>query len=430
MALIQSLTPEEAAALQYEWRFWARPNQLPPPGDWRFWLTLAGRGFGKTRLAAEWIIEQVRLRGRCRVALVGETAADARDVMVEGESGILSCSPPWFAPNYEPSKRRVTWPNGAIGTTFSADEPRQMRGPQYHIGWGDEPAKWRYSDAFDQLNFGVRLPGQLPPQVVLTTTPRPTPLIKNLLSDPDCVTTRGTTYDNASNLHPSYLRSIRRRYEGSRLGRQELFAEVLDDAPGALWKREQIDSTRVARIPALVRVVIAIDPSVSQGDAEDGDDEFAPATGIVAVGICENGHGYVLEDGSLKRPTPEEWGTQAVVMFHRHSADLVIGEVNNGGDLVESNVRAVDKNIPFKQVRASRGKHARAEPISTIAEQGRIHHVGAFPLLEDELCQWEPGVSAWSPNRLDAYVWGFHELMLSEGNPLLEALLSRVHQDQ
>jgi phage terminase large subunit-like protein len=246
---------------------------------------------------------------------------------------------------------------------------------------------------------------------MITTTPRPTPLIKALVSDPLCHVTRGSTLENRGNLAPQFLQDILKKYEGTRLGRQELEAQILDDAPGALWKRSSIDADRVSKPPPLSRVVVAIDPSVSSNPSNtSGDDE--PETGIVAAGLGEDGHGYVLADGSLEKPTPNEWGTAAVALYHMHHADRIVGEVNNGGDLVESNVRTVDPDVPFTQVRASRGKHARAEPVAGLYEQHRVHHVGSLPMLEDEMCQWEPGVSRKSPNRMDALVWAITELML------------------
>lgn len=402
---LSKLTDEEARALEYDWEgFWARPKQLEPEGDWRTWLILAGRGSGKTRTGAQWTIKEVH-GGKRRGALIAETAADARDVMVEGESGILACSPPWFRPKYEPSKRRLTWPNGAIATTYSAEEPDQLRGPQHDFAWGDELAKWRYADAWDQLNLGLRLGND--PRVLITTTPRPTPIIRELMKDPLCRVTRGSTYENRGNVAPKWLNDILRKYQGTRLGRQELEAEILDDAPGALWKREQIDADRVIEIPELLRVVVAVDPSVS---ASAG----SAATGIVVAGIGTDHHGYVLEDASLLQPTPEAWGQAAIAAYHARKADRIIGEVNNGGDLVEANIRAIAKDTPvaFKQVRASRGKQVRAEPVAALYEQHRVHHVGTLALLEDELVQWEPLTASWSPNRLDALVWAITELML------------------
>lgn len=376
-----------------------------PPGDWRYWLVLAGRGFGKSKCGAQACRYKVERGEAGRIALIGETAADARDVMVEGESGILASSPPWFRPKYEPSKRRLTWPNGAIATTYSADDPEQLRGPQHDFAWGDELAKWRYADdCFDQMSFGLRLGND--PRAIFTTTPKPIPLLKQLIADPLCHVTKGSTFENRGNLAPKFLDAILKKYAGTRLGRQELEAELLDDAPGALWKRQaMIENLRVIKPPTLIRIVVAVDPSVSS-DSEEAE------TGIIAAGLGDDGHGYVLGDATLQRPTPEQWGSAVATLYYSHQADRVLGEVNNGGDLVESNIRAIDPNISFKQVRASRGKAVRAEPIAAFAEQGRIHHVGTFASLEDQLCQWEPGVSTWSPNRLDALVWAFTELML------------------
>lgn len=405
-AFIDNLTAEEAEALHHEWRFWARPEQIAPQGDWRIWFYCAGRGAGKTRSASEWVIEQVRDHGRRRIALVAAREAEAGRVMVEGDSGILSCSPPGWVPQWNPSKNQLRWPNGAIAQCFSGERPDQLRGPQFDAAWVDELAKFRYPEAWDQLQMGLRLGDD--PRAVVTTTPRPTPLIKALLRDPHVVVTRGTTYDNRSNLPAAFFRDIISRYEGTRLGRQELQAEILDDAPGALWSRDAIDADRRPQAPELQRIVVAIDPSVSSTSE-------AATTGIVVAGLGIDGHGYLLTDGSLDKPTPEEWARQAVSLFHKSKADRIVAEVNNGGDLVESTIRAVDKDIPYKAVRASRGKAVRAEPVAALSEQHRIHHVGSFPELEDELCEFEAGLSTWSPNRLDAYVWAFTSLMLGGG---------------
>jgi len=401
---LESLSEEEAKALEYDWTFWGRPKQQTPPGDWQFWVILAGRGFGKTRTGAQWTQAQAESGACGRIALVAETVADARDVMVKGESGILAIAPPWFRPEYQPSNRLLTWPNGAMATTYSADEPDQLRGPQHDGAWCDELAKWRYPDAWDQLCLGLRLGRN--PRAIITTTPRPTQIIKELLADPLSRITKGSTYENVGNVAPKWLSHILRKYQGTRLGRQELDAEVLDDAPGALWKRKaMIDDLRVHKPPEFVRIVVGVDPSVSS-EAEEAE------TGIVAAALGEDGHGYVLADGSIIKPTPEQWGKGAIALYSTLEADRIIGEVNNGGDLVESNVKSIDRNVSFKQVRATRGKAVRAEPIASLYEQGRVHHVGMFPLLEDQMCQWEPGVSTWSPNRLDALVWALTELML------------------
>ena len=368
----------------------------------------AGRGFGKTRTGAEWVVSEVKA-GRARsVALVAPTAADGRDTMVElGESSILKISPPWFMPCYEPSKRRVTWPNGAVGTLFSADEPERLRGPQHDLAWADEVAAWlRAQEAWDQLMFGLRLGDN--PRCAATTTPKPTKLIRDLLSrvGQDVVVTGGSSYENRANVAGAWLEDIIRRYEGTRLGRQELLAELLDDAPGALWQRARIDELRVVQAPELARVVIAIDPAASSN-------EDSSETGIVAMGKGVDGHGYILADRSC-RMSPNGWGTRAVTAFDEFAADRVVGEVNNGGDMVESTVRTVRSNIPFRKVHATRGKRVRAEPIAALYEQGRIHHVGFFPELEDQLCTWLPEGVDWSPDRLDAMVWAATELELAK----------------
>lgn len=333
--------------------------------------------------------------------MVAETAADARDVLVEGESGILAISPPWNRPKYEPSKRRLTWPSGAIATTYSGDDPDQLRGPQHDSALVDELAKYRYpEDVWDNLQFGLRLGEQ--PQVVVTTTPRAIPIIKQLLADPGAVITRGSLYENVHNLAPVFLQRVRDRYEGTRLGRQEIGGEVLTDNPGALWKRqEMIEVHRVVKVPKLIRIVVGVDPPASSTGAE---------AGIVVAGRGSDNHLYVLEDCSL-HGSPEQWGQAAVAAYHKWSADRIVGEVNNGGDMVGSTIRVVDKNVSYKAVRATRGKATRAEPISAIYEQGRGHHVGAFALLEDQMCHWDPSV-AESPDRLDALVWAGTELML------------------
>src|SRR6185437_12677383 len=336
----------QARDLIHDWRFWARPNQLPPDGAWRVWLLLAGRGFGKTRTGAEWVRAQIEENGARRIALVAPTAADVRDVMIEGESGLLAVAAPGMRPDYEPSKRRLTWPNGAVATCFSAEEPNRLRGPQHDAAWCDELAAWRHEEAWDMLMLGLRLGAD--PRCVVTTTPKPIRLIRQLLGDRGAVVTRGSTYDNAANLAPAFLAQIVRRYEGTRLGRQELDAEVLDDVPGALWTREAIDRAKVAVAPALRRVVVAIDPAVSTG--EDADE-----TGIVVAALGQDGHGYVLDDLS-GRYAPAGWARRAVAAYHAHHADRVVAEVNNGGDLVEATLRAVDAGVAYRAVRASRGK--------------------------------------------------------------------------
>ncbi len=399
-----SLTDEEANALLYEWSFWARPKQKPPPGNWTYWLLLAGRGFGKTKTVAHWAIDKARDMPGSRGAVVAATAADARDVLVEGASGILASSPPDFMPVYEPSKRRLTWPNGSVATIFSADQPDRLRGPQFHWAVADELAAWRFAqDAWDMLQFGLRLGEN--PQCAIATTPRPTAVIKELVADENCVVTHGTTYENRENLAPAFFRQVIAKYENTRLGRQELLAQILDDVPGALWNRDLLDSTRVKHAPECFKIVVAVDPASSTG-----------TTGIVVVGVGKlDGitHGYVLEDCTTEAgASPGAWGLAAVQAYHRWQADAIVAEVNHGGNMVEHVIRTVEggKNVSYRAVRASRGKYTRAEPVASRFEQKKAHCVGMLGLLEDELCTWIPGED--SPNRLDAMVWGFTDLML------------------
>jgi phage terminase large subunit-like protein len=369
---------------------------------------LAGRGFGKTRVLSEWICERAQSGRAGRIALVAPTAADARDVMIEGESGVLSVAPAWARPVYEPSRRRLTWPNGAIATTFSADEPERLRGPQHDAAVCDELAAWRYPEAWDQLMFGLRLGRN--PRCVVATTPRPTKLLRELIAraGKDVAVTRGSTYANRANLAPAFLDQIIRRYQGTRLGRQELDAELLDDVPGALWNRDQLDSCRLERRPELTRIVIAIDPAVSSG--EDADE-----TGIIVAGRDTDGHGYVLADTS-GRYAPAEWARVAIAAYGVHQADRIVAEVNNGGEMVEATLRMVDPNTSFRAVRASRGKVARAEPIAALYEQRRIHHIGEFPQLEDQMCSFTSGFDrrsvGYSPDRVDALVWALTDLLV------------------
>ena len=403
---LNKLSEKEAESLLYDWEFWARPKQLPPDWAWYIWLILSGRGGGKTRTGAELVIKWAR-KGYSPIALVGETKADVRDTMVEvGDSSILKISPPWFMPEYEPSKRRLTWPNGVVGIIYSGDEPGQLRGPQHMKAWVDELAKFKYpQEAWDNLMFGLRIGDA--PQSVVTTTPRPIKVIKELVADKRTAVARGHTLENRDNLASDFLDYILRKYEGTRLGRQELAGEILDDNPDALWERAQIDELRVSKHADLERIVVAIDP---QGT----DSATSADTGIVVVGIASvrgDLHAYVLADLTLSG-TPEKWASAAVSGFYSFKADRIVAEVNFGGDMVESIIRVVDKLIPFKKVHASRGKVVRAEPVSALYEQGRVHHVGFFAELEDQLCEWVPGDT--SPDRLDALVWALTELMLEE----------------
>lgn len=377
----------------------ARPAQRPPAGEWRIWLLLAGRGFGKTRVLVEWAKEQAHAMPGSRGAIVAATAADTRDVLVEGPAGFIATSGE-DAPLYEPSKRRITWPNGSQATLYSADEPRRLRGPQHHWAICDEYASWRYPETLDMLMFGLRLGRD--PRVVIATTPRPTPEVKALLKQPGLVITRGTTYENLDNLAPAFREQIIGRYEGTRLGRQELNAELLEDIEGALWQRSWIDQDRVRQAPELTTIVVGVDPKASQvADSE---------TGIVVAGLGCDGHGYVLADYSLNG-SPEQWAAKVAFAYETHEANHVVVEQNNGGDMVQSVLKATGVKLPIKRVWASRGKQTRAEPVVALYEQHRIHHVGALPGLEDQICSWVPAEGA-SPDRGDALVWAVTDLML------------------
>lgn len=402
--LLDGFTDVELAELYHDWGFWARPKQLPPEGDWLTWAVIAGRGFGKTRLGAEWVRTLTRHKDM-RLALVGETLADARNVMVEGESGLLAVSPAHERPLFEPSKQRLTWPSGAMATLYSAEDPEQLRGPQHHAAWCDELAKYRQAEAlWANLMMGLRLGRQ--PRILVTTTPRPMTLLKEIMTAPGTVVTRGSTFENAHFLAAGFLAEVKRRYEGTRLGRQELEAEILEDWPGALWSRGLIEVCRVAHVPALRRVVVAVDPPASR----------AGTCGIVAAGLGEDELGYVLEDCSLSAGSPLDWARAAVAAYHRHGADRLVAEINQGGDMVATVIAQVDGQVAFQAVRATRGKGTRAEPVAALYEQGRVKHRGAFPELEDQLCalgvDFEAGRDGASPDRADALVWAMTNLML------------------
>jgi len=434
-ARLAGMDPAEAQALLHDWSWWARVSQvLPgdvntrtPDGSWVTWFANAGRGWGKTRVGAETVriwVKDFRL-----VSLVGPTADDARDIMIEGESGILACCPKAERPIYRPSKRRLEWPNGARSLIFTADEPERLRGKQHMKFWADEVGSWRYADSWDQLALGLRLGTK--PQGLVTSTPRPTKLVKGILADPTTLVTVGRTYDNAGNLAPVFLNKIITKYQGTRLGRQELNAELLEDNPGALWTRANIDTNRVTKLPQLRRIVVGADPAVtSNADSDE--------TGIIVAGIgCENPpHFYVLDDLSLSA-SPDSWARVLVLAYLRQKADRIIGEVNNGGDLVEAIIRHVEidgkkvgLNASYRSVHASRGKAIRAEPISALYEQNRVHHVGSFPILEDQLCDWDPTVSVESPDRLDALVWTLTELSGDPSGPLKidKSLIGRMRR--
>lgn len=419
--ILDGLNEAQLQSLLYDWRYLARPKQLRPSGDWRYWLVQAGRGFGKTRTGAETVREWVN-EGYRLIHLVASTAGDARDVMVQGESGLLNCFPPNQRPNYEPSKRLITFHNGAIARLFSADEPERLRGPQCEAFWADEVAAWRFlQEAWDNLQFGFRLGND--PRGVITTTPRPLPLIKALIEDPATIVTRASSYENRANLAPAFFDSIIRKYEGTRIGRQELLAELLEDVPGALWNMQRIDAARIklsdVSYELLVRIVVAIDPAVSSN--ADSDD-----TGIVVAALTRTGHVIVLDDLTCKE-TPRGWADIAASVYREKRCDRIIGEVNNGGELVEANIHAVAPDVAFRAVRASRGKAVRAEPIAALYEQGRVHHVGYFPLLEEQMCSWSPQSGGKSPDRMDALVWAVTDLIVDpEQTRTLTPIAQRV----
>ncbi|MDZ4789681.1 MAG: terminase family protein [Hyphomicrobiales bacterium] len=417
--LLQSLSSYELAFVLHDWQLWARDDQLPPAraqggGDWATWLLLGGRGAGKTRAGAEWVRGQAlglapfASRSAERIALIGETLADARSVMVEGPSGLLAIHPRHERPEYRSSKRELTWPNGAVAQIFSSEDPDSLRGPQFAAAWGDELGKWRHSqETWDMLQFGLRL-GERPRQV-FTTTPRATPLLKKLLADPRVAISRAKTSANALHLAPSFLEMVTERYGGSRLGRQELDGELIEDRADALWRREIFDRHRVNAAPPLTRIVVAVDPPVTSHAKSD-------ACGIVAAGVCADGCAYVLADATCQGRQPLEWARAALRLYENWQADCLVAEVNQGGDLVGEIFRQIATAAPVKQVRATRGKHVRAEPIAALYEQGRVAHVGAWQELEDQMCDFGPDglFGGRSPDRLDALVWALTELMLNE----------------
>ncbi|MBO0863462.1 MAG: DNA-packaging protein [Mycobacterium sp.] len=401
-------TPAQKARAR--WLAEARPEQLPPPGDWDVFLYLAGRGTGKTRAVMEWLADRARAIPASRWAIVAATFADGRDTCVEGESGLLAVAPD--VERWNRSNGELTFTNGSRAKVFSAQEPDRLRGPQHHGAVVDELAAWEYPETWDQLQFGLRLGAH--PQVCVATTPRPTELVRALyqrgLDGDGVVLRRGSTFDNAKNLSASALAELRRRYEGSRLGRQELYAELLTDVPGALWTMDLLDATRLRpnwnpdTTDGLVRVVVGVDPAVSTG-------EHADETGIVVAGLTGTDEVVILDDCSLS-DTPERWGQATADAFVRWRADRVVAEANQGGDLVTHLLTTIDRNLPVTLVHATRGKRVRAEPVAALSEQGRLHLVGSFPVLEDQMCTWSP-TDATSPDHLDACVWAVTELMFA-----------------
>ncbi len=382
----------------------AHAHQLPPRlansgADWTTWLLLGGRGAGKTRAGAEWVCALAAGDPKARIALIGETEHDAREVMVEGVSGIMAVH--WGAdrPQWISSRRRLQWPNGAVAQVFSAEEPESLRGPQFTAAWCDELAKWRQAEAtFDMLQFGLRL-GERPRQVV-TTTPRPTALLKRLIADAHTAVTHAPTVANAYNLAPSFLDTVLSRYRGTGLGRQEIAGELIEQRADALWTRARLEACRVTQAPDLQRIVVAVDPP---GSARKG----ADACGLVAAGLADDGIIYVLADDSAAGLSPQAWAARAIALWRRLQADALVAEVNFGGDMVRAVIAAADRTVPVMTVRATRGKRLRAEPVAQLYEQGRVRHVGALPALEDEMADFGlDGLSSGrSPDRLDALVW-------------------------
>jgi phage terminase large subunit-like protein len=399
--------------LHYDFAVLAHPHQEPPAcanngRAWTTWLVLGGRGAGKTRLGAEWVRALVRGtapyadRPHRRIALIGETAHDAREVMIEGPSGILRTAPRAERPVWLPTRKRLEWPNGAVAQAFSADDPEQLRGPQFEAAWCDELAKWRHGErAFDTLQFGLRLGVQ--PRQLVTTTPRPIPLLKRLLADQRTAVTRASTHANAAHLAPSFIAEVLARYDGTRLGRQEILGEIIEDRPDALWPRATIEQARVAAAPALNRIVVGVDPPAAGPGGRGGS-----ACGIVAAGRAEDGTIYVLEDATVKGLAPHGWASKAIAVYRRLAADTLVAEVNQGGDMVRAVLRQIDATAPLKTVHATRGKWLRAEPVAAMYAQGKVKHVDP-PLaeLEDEMCNMGlNGLSdGASPDRLDALVW-------------------------
>jgi phage terminase large subunit-like protein len=401
---------------------WGRElKQLPPDEpDWRSWLILGGRGAGKTRAGAEWVKAQALGNWTPdgahaeRIAIIGPTLDQVRAVMIEGKSGLLSVHMEEERPRYEPSKRLITWRNGAIAQVFSADEPESLRGPQFDAAWCDEIAKWRLAaEAWDMLAFALRLGEQ--PRAVITTTPRPVPLLKRLLADPATAVTRTATADNQTYLARSFLADIEARYGGTRLGRQELEGEVIEDDPDALFRRALIEAGRVRAVPEMTRIVIAVDPPAGHGRTSN-------ACGIVCAGLGADGLAYVLDDHSLKPAKPIKWARRVVALYHARAACRVVAEVNQGGAMVEQVLREVDPALSFRAVHATRGKRTRAEPVAALYEQGRVRHAGVFPDLEDEMCS-AVGEGMKSPDRMDALVWAVSELLLRRrGEPRVRTI--------
>lgn len=413
--IMSDFTDDELDALEYDWQFWGRPSQFAPAGDWLGWLIVTGRGWGKNRTAGQYCIGEIRAGRSERSGFIARTSADVRDVMVEGESGIMRICPPEFRPRWESSKRRLTWPNGAVTHTYSAEEPDVLRGPQHDLLWGDELAAWKFVDTWSNAMFGLRLGTY--PRWIVTTTPKLTTLMKRLIRDSveravydaspapgSIVLSGGSTYENLANLAPAFMKEVVRKAEGTRIAKQEIYGKMLEDSPDALWKRDTLDETRVTKVDLskMRSIVVAIDPAASVTDDSS-------ETAIMVCAAGDDGHGYLLEDITCKAK-PEVWAAKAVEAYHRFKADRIIAESNNGGDMVIGTIMSVDRLVPCKKIIASRGKYTRAEPVASLYAQKLVHHVGYYAELEDQQCLWVPGEQ--SPDRLDAAVWGFSDLMV------------------
>ncbi|WP_375554810.1 DNA-packaging protein [Roseovarius mucosus] len=404
-------------ALPYLFEFWALPHQLPPSGEWRTWVIMGGRGAGKTRAGAEWVRSEVEGArpmdtGRCkRIALVGETIDQVREVMIFGESGILACSPPDRRPEWQATRKQLIWPNGAVAQAFSAHDPEGLRGPQFDGAWVDELAKWkRARETWDMLQFGLRL-GEAP-RVCVTTTPRNVGVLKDILATPSTVTSSAPTEANRAHLAESFLDEVRARYAGTRLGRQELDGLLIDEAEDALWSPAMLEAARVDTLPEFDRVVVAVDPPVSGHAASD-------ECGIIVVGAITRGpvqdwRAHVLADASVSAASPARWARAVIRARELWGAERVVAEVNQGGDLVEQVIRQVDPLVPLRKVHASRGKVARAEPVAALYEQGRVHHARGLGTLEDQMCAMTARgyEGRGSPDRVDALVWALTDLIV------------------
>lgn len=410
-SLFEGFSELELEALIHDFLLQARSEQLPPSGGWRTWAFIGGRGAGKTRAGAEWVrglalgISPFSDAPLGRIALVGETMADVREVMIEGVSGLLAAHPYAERPQYHKSRQVLEWANGVLAQGFSADDPDSLRGPQFHAAWCDELAKWRYgAAAYAMLQFSLRLGAR--PRALITTTPRPIKLLKDILEDQETAITRATSFANAANLSRGFIAAIEKVYGGTRLGRQELMGEMIEEREDGLFARHLIEAKRVAKPAELSRIVIAIDPPVTSHKHSD-------ACGIIAAGEGADGQFYVLKDASVKARSPTGWARAAINLYHALEADKLIAEVNQGGEMVRTVLNGVDASVPVAMVRASRGKYLRAEPVAALYEQGRISHVGALTALEDEMADFGPeGLSSGkSPDRLDALVWAITALM-------------------